>query len=341
MNKAIKIVLAIIALISACGFYFIFSYYRGINYPISKTGQEKIFIVSKGEGVNDISENLSDAGLIRSMNYFEIYIWRQNLEKKLQAGQYVLSPKLSIKEIAGILAGGKILSKEIDIKIIEGWRVKDIVSYLKEKELVKEEDFINAAKNNELRIRNYEFLNKLPAGKSLEGFLFPDTYRVFKDSSAIDVIGKMLDNFGSKLTGKMRDDIGKNEKTIYEIVIMASIVEKEAKKPEDMEIISGIFWNRIKTGQALQSDATLSYVLNDKIDAHTLEDLKIDSPYNSYKYKGLPPGPICNPGLNAIKAAIYPKKTDYNFFLTKPDTGEAIFSKTYAEHLKNKNKFLK
>jgi UPF0755 protein len=181
----------------------------------------------------------------------------------------------------------------------------------------------------------------LPPGATLEGFLFPDTYRIFRDAGAERIIEKMLDNFGDKLTSQMREDIKKQERTIYETIIMASIIEKEVRTPEDMQIVSGIFWDRIKNGQALESCATLAYILGVNKAQYSEEDTKIDSLYNTYKYRGLPPSPISNPGLNAIKAAIYPKYTEYNYFLSRPDTGETVFSRTYAEHLENKRKYLK
>ncbi len=321
------------------------SYRQGISGPADKNGQDKIFIVKKGESVDRIGENLAEAGLIKSKLYFKIYIWRNKTESNLQAGKYVLSPKMNIKEIARILSAGKTLNDELTIKIIEGWTIDDINEYLVNNNIVAEGDFVNLAKaeigNWKLGIEKPDFLNDAPANANLEGFLFPDTYKIFKGASAEDIIKKMLDNFGLKLTDKMRADAEKQGRTIYDIVRMASIVEKEVRTPRDMKIASGLFWDRIKNGQALESDATLSYFFGTNKPRHSLEELKVDSPYNSYKYRGLPPTPISNPGLNAIKAAIYPEHTDYNYFLSKPDTGETVFSKTYNEHLKNKAKYLK
>jgi UPF0755 protein len=335
MFKQIKILIILILAVLLIGFL---AYLKGINSSADKNGGEKVFTISRGEGVNEISDKLYKAGLIKTKFFFETYVWQKKIEGRLQAGEYVLNSEMNIKEITDILAGGKSLSKETSITIIEGWRASEIDAYLKEKGLIKGDE------NYELRgeeIKNYEFLNELPRGATLEGFLFPDTYRIFKDAGAEDIVKKMLDNFDEKLTGEMREGIKRQGRSIYEIIIMASMIEKEVRSPDDMKIVSGIFWDRIKNGQALQSDASLSYFLNDKIAAHGSEDLETDTPYNTYKYRGLPPTPICNPGLNAIKAAIYPKYTDYNYFLNRPDTGETIFSISYSEHLKNKEKYLK
>jgi UPF0755 protein len=338
MRKQIKL---IIFLVLAVLLAVQISYWRGINNPVDKNGQDKIFVVKKGESVKQISDNLKRDGLIKSKLYFEIYVWRENKEKNLQAGEYVLSPNLTIKEIVRILSAGEALSDELTIKIIEGWSVADIDKYLAEMGLARDNEFIQSVKGDfRFQISDFRFLSDKPEDVGLEGFLFPDTYRIFKDATVDDIIKKMLDNFDRKLTKQMRDDIRKQGKTIYEIITMASIIEKEVRTPEDMKIVSGIFWDRVKNGQALESCATLAYITGVNKQQYSIEDTKIDSPYNTYKYPGLPPTPICNPGLNAIQAAIYPKYTDYNYFLSRPDTGETIFSKTYDEHLKNKAKYL-
>ncbi len=345
MIKKFKIISILIIIILAVFILFFIFYWRGISAPLNEKGKDKVFVVYKGESVKDIAENLYGSGLINSKTYFEIYIWRGKKEKDLQAGEYILNPQMNIKEIVDILSGGKTLSQERTIKIIEGWRLKDINDYLKSEGISSGDNFTKIAENKigdwKLGVFKPEFLSDAPDSADIEGYLFPDTYRIFKDAGIEDIIKKMLDNFDKKLSSKMRSDIKSQGKTIYSIITMASLIEKEVKTKDDMEIVSGIFWNRIKAGQALEADASLSYALNDKKAAHSAEELKIDSPYNTYKYKGLPPTPICNPGLNAISAAIYPADTKYNYFLTKLDGGEVVFSQTYEEHLKNKNKYLK
>jgi UPF0755 protein len=322
-------------------------YARGINSSVEKNGQDKIFVVEKGESVKKIGSNLLEADLIKSKFYFEVYIWRNELEKDLQAGEYVLSPKLSIKEIVRVLSEGEALNDELTIKVIEGWKIDDIDTYLQNMGIVKEGEF---SKLVELRKQDWtmsfideepKFLSDAPLSANLEGYLFPDTYRIYKDASAEDIIFKMLDNFGRKINEQMREDIKKQGRTIYETVIMASLVEKEVRTREDMKIVSGIFWDRIRNGQALESCATLAYILGENKPQYSTEDTKIDSPYNTYQNRGLPPSPISNPGLNAISAAIYPEYTEYNYFLSKSDTGETVFSRTYDEHLRNKAKYLK
>ena len=179
-----------------------------------------------------------------------------------------------------------------------------------------------------------------PADVGLEGYMFPDTYRVAKDAKPEDVVQKMLENFNRKLTPEMRADIALQGKTIFDVITMASIIEREASDTEDRKIISGILWKRVEAGMALQADATLTYITGNGTFALSADDLAVDSPYNTYKYPGLPVGPISNPGLDAILAAIYPKASPFWFYL-HDKAGNPHYSKTFEEHKINKEKYLR
>jgi len=351
MSKLIKLFIFVILIIFFVGF---FSYRHGINSALDKNGQDINFIVAKGESVEQITKNLTVANLIKSEFYFKIYIWRSDNGANIQAGDYILNPRQSIKEIVEILVAGEAANQERTIKIIEGWNIRDIGQYFENQGMFQTEELMElvgypkidyrANKNMPLPkdySNEFDFLNDKPKYYGLEGYLFPDTYRIFKDANLEEIVKKMLDNFDKKLTDQMRADIAEQGKTIYNIITMASVIEKEVRSEKDMKIVSGIFWDRIKNGQALESCATLAYILGENKPQYTIEDTKIDSSYNTYLILGLPPGPISNPGLKAIKAAIYPEYTKYNFFLNRPDTGETVFSATYEEHLKNKAKYLK
>ena len=185
-------------------------------------------------------------------------------------------------------------------------------------------------------------LSDKPSGASLEGFLFPDTYRVFKGSTSEEIINKMLTNFETKLTLELRSIIANKEATIFQTITMASILEKEIRLSDDLSVAADVFYKRLRVSKPLESDATLNYVLPAALRKSRLStaDLKNSSPYNTYRYQGLPPGPIGNPGMKAIEAAILPQPNNYWFFLTTPD-GETIFSKTAEEHIRNKQKYLK
>ena len=336
-----KIILSIIILFFllttlAWGSYFYIE--KKISEPLASDSQEqKEFVIESGQGVKKIAANLKKEGLIVGSDYFEIYVWQKKIAAKLQAGKYDLSSAMTIPEIANLFSGGQIISNEIAVTIPEGFTVKEIEKRLVEKGLVKEGEFLE---NKLINFSQYGFWEEGMDENNLEGFLFPDTYRFYKETAPQKIIEKMLDNFDKKLSSEIREEIKNRNKTVSEVIILASIVEKEAGREEDMKKVADVFLNRLAVNHPLQSDATVNYVVGEGRRKASYEDLQIDSFYNTYKYNGLPPAPICNPGLNAIKAAIYPEETDYFFFLTPPDR-KAIFSKTYAEHLKNQSKYLK
>ncbi len=248
---------------------------------------------------------------------------------------------------------------EKTVRFIEGWTSRDMSQYLEGEGLWQSEEFLEISGFPQVDYnlekdmpaladfsKDYDFLRDKPANRGLEGYLYPDTYRIYASSTPKDLIKKMLDNFDQHLTPKMREDIKKQGKTIYEIVTMASILEKEAPidyahgDNRDARIIAGIFWDRIKNGQPLQSCATLAYVLGVNKAQYSAEDTQVDSPYNTYQSRGLPVGPISNPGILAIEAAIYPLNTNYNYFLTPAGSNDIIYAATYDEHLRNKAKYL-
>lgn len=237
-----------------------------------------------------------------------------------------------------------VVLKEKTILIREGLTNKDINQYLLDKKLMADSQFLELSQTKIKDLPTawqYDFFQDAPRNVDLEGFLFPDTYRLYENDNSQILIDKMLANFDKKLTPELRAEIVKQKKSIFEIITLASIVEKEVRSTADMKLVAGIFYNRLKSGQGLQSCATLAYILGVNKTQYSYADTQIDSPYNTYKYRGLPPGPIANPGLAAITAAIYPTKTDYNYFLSDPATGQTIFSKTLDQHNANKAKYLK
>jgi UPF0755 protein len=231
--------------------------------------------------------------------------------------------------------GGVIKEK---ITILEGWNKKEIAKYLEEKGILNGEEFLEKTKLIYWK-EKYDFLKEIES-PDLEGFLFPDTYFLEKGIGAEKIISMMLDNFNKKLTPELKKEISLQKKTIFEIVTMASMIEKEVKTFEDKKIVSGILWKRLENKIPLQVDSTITFITGKKTTQIPLEDLEIDSPYNTYKYLGLPPGPISNPGLDSILATIYPEKSDFWYYLSTPD-GKTIFSKTLEEHNIAKAKYLK
>jgi UPF0755 protein len=333
MNKKIIIFVSAVALLLGGFFYFRHQLYFS-------HGSEKnvvIFEIKKGEGNSLIAANLENKKLISSRYYFYFYAYANHLLNRIMPGAYMLSGNLSIPEIMHAITNPE--AQAVKITFPEGLTAKDMATLLK-KNNFDSEAFSQLVDNipDSFRTR-YAFLAN-PTVSSLEGYLFPDTYFFKKDLTVEAVAKKMLDNFENKIDETLLGELEKQNKKLTDVIILASIVEKEVPEATDMKIVAGIFENRLAVMMPLQSDATLSYILDDEIDSHTIEETRIVSPYNTYVNKGLPPGPIANPGMQAILAVIYPQKTDYSFFLTSGAGAEkkTYYAKTYEEHLANKQK---
>lgn len=339
--KTVKITGFIILIIAAWLGFKVWQYYSFLNTP-AVSGEAQIFKIETGESARQIADRLRSENFLGNSDYFYYYLRLSGLSARIQAGEYELPPYFTPKQIAEIFAQGQALSREKEIKIIEGWRIRDIDAYLA-KQGYRAGAFTDLTASFSAfpdLSASLSFVGELPPDIGMEGFLFPDTYRIFADADTADIISKMLLNFEAKLSPDLRAEIKRQGKTLYEIVTMASLVEKEVRSEKDMKLVSGIFWNRIAVGQALESCATLSYILGVDKAQYTTEDTQIENPYNTYRNPGLPPGPIANPGLKAIEAALYPTPSQYFYFLSRSDNGETVFSKTYEEHLRNKARYL-
>lgn len=307
--------------------------------PKSQESNPQPFKIEKGEGVQEIGKKLKEMHLIKNEKIFQIIVFLLNARKKFWPGTYYLRPNMDLLEIIKYLTSRK-GPEERDITIIEGWTVKEIADYLEKQSIVKKEDFLFEIENKSKYQDDYEFLKNLPNNASLEGFLFPDTYRIYKETTSEAIVRKMLENFDNKITPEMRAEIKKQNRTLFEVITLASLVEKEAADEIERRLIADIFWRRLDSDIPLQSCASINYILGTSKRKLSFEETRISSPYNTYINKGLPPGPINNPSLSAIKAVIYPLKNDYWFFLATNE-GKTIFSRTKEEHDKNKTIYLK
>lgn len=298
--------------------------------------------IAKGSGFQGIIQILADKRIIRSPKVFMFYGLFSGSAHQLKPGSYVLSAGSSTPEIISELVRGPILDQEITFP--EGLTLKDIDVLLSRAKILPAGALINFNQSYEVGLRKigkYEFLRGI---SSLEGFLFPDTYRFFINSNVDAVISKFLDNFGKKAQPLFSSN--KLPITNYQLLIIASLLEKEAPDFQDRQLIAGILFKRLAAGIGLQIDATVTYA---KCGGAFLtcgdpkvyrKDLSFQSPYNTYLYRDLPPGPIGNPGLDAIKAALTPIQSDYLYYLSDPKTKQTIFSKTLEEHIENRAKYL-
>jgi UPF0755 protein len=319
----------------------------GIYSPMhQEIVEERLFFVEEGKGVEEIAIKLEDEGLIRHQFFFKFYVLVNRMALDLQIGVYLLSPAMSVSEIANKFATGDIYTKTITIP--EGFTIKQIEKRFSET-FNREMNFVQFRAVDFQD--EFDFLKNVPEDKNLEGFLFPDTYEFNYLVTEKEVLRRMLKNFDRKLTTKMREEIARQNKNIFEIIIMASILEREVRTLEDKKMVSNIFWRRIDINMPLQADATIVYFLEKQKfvpeQGWTFQQMRreiglaieIDSPYNTYLRRGLPVGPISNPGFDSIYAAINPSANQYWFYLSTPE-GETIFSRTYQDHRVAIDKYL-
>ncbi|MDD3386643.1 MAG: endolytic transglycosylase MltG [Candidatus Pacebacteria bacterium] len=341
MSKINKISIIIIVFL----IFILFYGYKIIQAPLNSNSELKIFTVNIGEPAKKVAYNLEKEHLIKDSSFFLLYLFLTNNNKNIQAGEYLLSPQMSIIDLTKIITKGEINKKYITI--LEGWNLNDIAKYFEEKGIATKEEFYNLVgypkeikENSELNKLIKNFSLEKPNNISLEGYIFPDTYNVNNGDTAETIVLRSINNWNEKITDDLRIEIKNQNKSIFEIITMASIIEKEAKTLEDKKIVSAIFWKRIEAGIPLQSCPTVLYSLKEEKTQVSTEDTQVDSPYNTYKYRGLPIGPISNPGMDSIIAAIYPTQNNYWYFLSDTN-GNLHFSKTLEEHNQNKYKYLK
>lgn len=306
-----------------------------IKKPNSTSAEKKPFKVELGQGAGDVAQNLENEGLIKNNFAFIVYLNYKRAINKIQAGDYEIAQNLSIIQVAEIVTMGK--TETSSITIPEGWDLIKIAERVEAKGISTKSQFLAQAKVKNYQ-SSYDFLKTAPKEATLEGYLYPDTYQLTKSATSDELIKKMLDNFGKKFTKEIRAKIPENKISTHEIITLASIVEREVAKPEDRQLVGSVFNNRLEIGMALESCATIQYILRENKQQFTYEETRTPSPYNTYLNRGLPPGPIGNPSIESILAAIEPPESDYLYFLSSK--GTTYFSKTFQEHEAKKAKYL-
>lgn len=302
------------------------------------------FAVNAGEGANQIAQNLHSAGLLDNPELFLNYIRFYGYDSQLEAGNFIIQSGTTIPELAQLLQ--EAVPNEVTVTFLEGWRAEEMADYLRKTQpaQINADQFLAIAKREApYNLGRYDFLSSHPNDQSLEGFLFPDTYRLPLDADADYLVNLMLENFGTRISPAMRQAYGTQGLSLREAVTLASIVQREAVLASERPLIAGVFLNRLDQGMMLQADPTVQYAVGYDATSQSwwktplwVADLEMNSPYNTYVYTGLPPGPIANPGLEALEAVAFPKTTDYIFFVAHCDgSGAHRFSVTYEEHVAN------
>ncbi len=296
--------------------------------------------IAEGMTTSQISEFLAEKGVIRSKAAFILYVKLGRSEGALQAGKFVVRHSMSTPEVVTVLRTGK--SEEMIVTIPEGFTVQDIDDALAAKGLMKAGDLVTCAR--ECDFSSFVFLPKVKGlaqrGGKVEGYLFPDTYFVsVADFHPKFFLERLISTFRKQVVEALAADIKASGHSLHDIVTMAALIEEEAQGDEERATISGILWKRDEAGLSLGVDATVRYILGKKSEEITTTDLNVDSPYNTRKYKGFPPGPIANSGLPSIRAALHPRETPYWYYL-HDSTGEIHYAKTNEEHNLNRMEYL-
>jgi UPF0755 protein len=307
--------------------------------PSMNSADRQAFNVGKGESVASIAERLEETGIIKNRHLLVLISRLKGTENLFQAGSYLLPRDKTALDIHDyFVSGSQVL---VRVTIPEGWTLSRIAAYLEQKQVTSAAEFKKAAADPEV-LKKYSI-----SGANLEGFLYPDTYLFQKDFPAEQVVRHMVENFFLRLKAAAPDYKSIKQDELYRKVILASIIEREYRSPEEAPLMASVFYNRLGVNMALGSCATVEYIITEvEKKPHpsylTYKDLEVNSPYNTYIHPGLPPGPISNAGATALAAAFSPAKTNYWYFVLRdPESGRHYFSKNLDEHNHAKFVYLK
>jgi UPF0755 protein len=327
MKRLIFAVVAIVlALVAAVAVWLLL----GAEQPYKGYGADEQFVeIPPGAGPGAIGRRLTEAGVVRDEASFRVALWRSGQARRLQAGEYRFERPMSAREVINKLARGEVFTRPVTFP--EGLTVRQMSQIYERDGAGRAADFLRAAQNVEL-IRNID-----PGARDLEGYLFPNTYSLPRKASAADLVERMVTAFRDVLTPELVERATARGLSVRELVTLASLVEKETAKPEERPVVAAVYANRLKIGMGMQCDPTVIYAL-ERAGRYTgnltREDLKFDSPYNTYRYAGLPPGPIASPGRASLEAAANPSDVPYIYFVSRND-GSHVFSTTLEEHNRN------
>ena len=338
-----KRLLVLVVLVAGCGF----GASRGVDYynyeiytPVSSHSEPVPFTVQTGEGADQVGTDLQDKRLIRSQDFFDLYTKMTGTRADIQAGDFVLNRNMNIPQIVEKLRHGKADQKVVQVP--EGIPAKFIAQSLEQAGFAKAQEYLDAEKDPAWA-GQYDFLAGRPAGRDLEGYLYPDTYSLNKDAGVHELIKAQLDQLAKVLTPEVRQAIGqatpaRPATTIDQTLILASLVDREVNKPDERPRVCGLYYNRLKIGMKLEVDATILYAEGRLKGDITQDDLALNSPYNTRKFAGLPPGPIGNPTASAIQGCVNPEKNDYLFYFTDKG-GTTHFEATFDQFTADMNKY--
>ncbi|MEA4815926.1 MAG: endolytic transglycosylase MltG [Lachnospiraceae bacterium] len=310
---------------------------NGVSSESNLTGEIITVDIPEGATTQEIAEILHEKGLIKSVFSFKLQSKLEGYDGTYKHGTYEITKGLDDISIMKTIKTGVKVEEELKITIPEGYTAKQIGDYLEANNICTSEEFLSAMNTGTF---DYEFLIDVPKRENyLEGYLFPDTYFLFKSATPEDIINKMLSRFET-VYNEIKDDVASSKYSLDEIITIASIIESEIRVSNERELASAVIYNRLNIDMKLQMCSTVLYAMGKSKSSLLLEDLEIESPYNTYKYSGLPEGPISNPGEASILAAVSPADVDYLYFVLKSeDTGEHFFTSDYNSFLNSKAEY--
>lgn len=322
-------------------YHFADSYVNDSLRAVNENDDTEINVeISSGSTTKDVAKILFDNDLIKNKRAFKYYAGKTGRDSMLKAGSYTLKKSMNTDELLMVLTGGEGISDNTaNVTIIEGMTMEDVANLISGQLGLSYDKLLKIMNNGQKFKGDFEFLNDNPEINILQGYLMPDTYNVYKDSSEEDIVKILLKQFDSFYTEEVKPRMEKTKLSFPEVINLASIIEKEAKLDEEKNEVAAVFLNRLNIGMKLQSCATVNYARGEWKERLTYEDIAIDSPYNTYLVEGLPPEPINSPGRASIIAAMEPADVDYLFFVSKGD-GSHYFSKSYDEHIEAADEYL-
>lgn len=338
-----KIFFALIFVLLLTAAYFIYDFYMSVKNGGTFVNQKQIkdsieVVIDEGSSVRTIARLLKKTGVIDNSLAFELRCVNDGIGSTFHSGKFEFTNAMSFEDIAQTLQNPNTDTEHITFLVNEGMSQNDIAEKLEAENIVSAEDFNNVCSTAKL---DYDFLEGINRDNRLEGYLFPDTYYFDLDATSEDIITKMLDRFAEIYDNELLEATEELNMTVDEVITVASLIETEIRYPTEREIAASVIYNRLQNGMKLQLDSTVLYALGDKKDRVVEEDTKIESDYNTYYVTGLPTGPICNPGLDCIKAALYPSQTDYLYYvLQDTQTGQHFFTSDYQEFITAKQKYI-
>ena len=331
MKRILGLLLVLFVLAAAGGAWW---FYAGVDRPFKGYDSAEIFVeIPQGVGSAGIATRLADAGIVRDVNSFRLALWITGSGRRLQAGEYRFDQPVSARQVADKIARGDVYVRPITFP--EGLTVKQMAAIYESKGFGPAKEFLDAAKNAGL-VAAID-----PDARDLEGYLFPDTYKLPRRATAEQLVGRMVQAFMKVLTPELIEAAEARQLSLREFVTLASIVEKETGNTDERPLVAAVYANRLRIGMPLQCDPTVIYALDrlGRYDGNlTRDDLQFDSRYNTYRYPGLPPGPIASPGKASLQAVAHPANADYLYFVSRND-GSHAFASSLDEHNRNVQRY--